>query len=109
MDEIVVFVSCASEEEAEKIAHGLLESRLAVCINILPSVTSLFSWQGEIHRDRETLMIIKSLQSVFPVLDETIKKHHSYELPEIIALPIIQGSKDYLDWLRESTRPKQQL
>ncbi len=103
MDEIVVFVTCASEEEAEKIARVLLEKQLAACVNMLPSITSLFSWEGKIHREKEVLMIAKSRKNIFKLLEKTIKKNHSYAVPEIIALPIIEGSKDYLDWIKSNT------
>ncbi len=109
MDEIVVLITCASEEEAEKIARGLLENHLAACVNILPSITSLFLWEGKIQREKEVFMIAKSLKSAFTALEKTVKKHHSYALPEIIALPIIAGSEAYLDWIRVNTRPDQNL
>jgi len=109
MDEVVVFISCASEKEAENIARILLKEQLAACINMLPAITSFFSWQGKVQREKEVLMIVKSLKSVFNDLEKTVKKHHSYEIPEIIVLPITDGAKDYLDWIRESTRSDKTL
>lgn len=109
MDEIVVLITCVSEEEAEKIARILLEARLAACVNILPGITSVFSWEGKIQRETEVLMMAKSLKSAFKSLEKTVQKNHSYTLPEIIALPITEGSKDYLDWIQKNTRQEQSL
>lgn len=105
MDEIVVFMTCASEEEAERIACLLLEAQLASCVNILPGMHSLYTWEGRIQREKEVFMIAKSLKSVFKRLEQMVKKHHSYTIPEIIALPISAGSKAYLDWIKENTCP----
>ncbi len=94
MHEIVVLITCASEKEAQKIARILLEAELAACVNILPDITSVFSWEGKIQQEKEVLMMVKTLKSVFTSLEKTVKKNHSYTLPEIIALPISDGSKD---------------
>lgn len=106
MDEIVVLVSTADKVAAEKIARHLVEEGLAACANILPQVTSIFSWKGETCREEETLMMLKSRKALFDQVVETIKKYHSYSVPEIIALPIVAGSEDYLNWLRENTKPR---
>lgn len=105
MEEIVIYVTCASQEEAEKIARSLVEQKLAACANILPKVTSIFSWKGETCNETECMMILKSRLPLFEKLSATIKKLHGYEVPEIIALPIIAGSEDYLKWLYENTKP----
>lgn len=104
MNEIVVLISCASEAEAEKISRVLLEAQLVACVNILPGITSLFSWEGKIQKEKEVLMIAKSLKSAFNSLEKNVKENHSYALPEIIALPITEASKDYLEWIRKNTR-----
>lgn len=101
---LVVFVSAGSKEEAEKIASGLLKEKLAACVNIVKDVDSHFWWQGKLDRAKETLLIIKTKKSLFAGLVKKVKSLHSYEVPEIIALPIIAGHKPYLDWIDESTR-----
>ncbi len=105
MEEIVVFVSTANRAEAEKIANQLLSAKLVACANILPQITSLFSWEGKICREEETLIILKTRKALFESAAEAIKAHHSYRVPEIIALPLVAGSKEYLNWLRDNTKP----
>lgn len=106
MDEIVVFVTTPSQEEGEKIGRSLVEKQLAACANILPSISSIFSWEGKVNHERESLIILKSRKECFSELMEEVKRHHSYSVPEIIALPIIEGSLPYLNWIRENTRSK---
>jgi len=101
--EIVVFVTASSEEEATKIARALVEAGLAACGNILPAVRSIFRWEGKICDETESLIIIKSRGDLFDSLTATVKRHHSYRVPEIIALPIVRGAADYLTWIREAT------
>jgi periplasmic divalent cation tolerance protein len=103
-DEIVVFITAPGEEPAVAIARALVETRLAACANLIKGVRSIYSWQGSIEDDTEVLMIVKTRKELFDSLKSKIKELHSYEVPEIIALPIIAGSDDYLKWLRESTR-----
>jgi periplasmic divalent cation tolerance protein len=102
--EIIVLITAPSLREARAIGRKLVEERLAACANIIPQVASIFSWQGKICRERESLMILKTRQSCFDRLVTRVKSLHSYSVPEIIALPIILGSKDYLRWIRNSTR-----
>ena len=101
--EIVVFVTASSEEEATKIGRVLVEAGLAACANILPGVRSIFRWEGKISEEAESLIILKSRGELFDALAATVKKHHSYRVPEIIALPIVRGAADYLAWIREAT------
>ncbi len=101
---IVVFVTASSEEEAQKIASGLLKERLVACANIIEQVKSHFWWQGKIDKANEALLILKTRKALFNKLVKKIKSLHSYEVPEIIALPIIAGNKHYLSWINESTR-----
>jgi periplasmic divalent cation tolerance protein len=103
VDEIVVFITASNEDEAAKIAKALVETRLAGCVNIIKGIRSIYSWQGKIEDEKEVLMIIKTQKTLFDSLMEKVKELHSYTVPEIIALPIIQGSKDYLKWLKEVT------
>ncbi|MBS7608323.1 MAG: divalent-cation tolerance protein CutA [Candidatus Bathyarchaeia archaeon] len=99
---IIVLVTAPSKDEAEKIAKTLLEERLIACANIIGPVHSLFWWLGKIDKAREHLIIMKTRKDLFEKICEMVKALHSYQIPEIIALPITEGSKDYLKWLDES-------
>lgn len=99
--EIVVLVTAASQEEASQIAGQLVEEKLAACANIIPGVRSIFSWRGEICDESEVLLIIKTTRKNLSLLVEMVEEIHSYEVPEIIALPIVGGSEAYLSWLNE--------
>lgn len=98
----MVFCTCADMETAQSIAKSLLEQSLAACVNILPGVTSLYKWKGNIESDNELLLLIKTHTCRLPELQKTIKGLHSYELPEIIDVPITGGLKEYLNWINES-------
>ena len=100
---IVVFVTCGSEEEAQKIARSLVEERLAACVNIISAVRSLYRWEGKIWDEREWLLIIKTQKRRFEDLEKKVKSLHSYSVPGIIGLPIVQGHPAYLRWLEEMT------
>ena len=95
----VVIVTTASKQEAENIAQHLLKERLIACANITGPVSSLFHWDGKMEKAEEHLIFMKSRKDLFEKLAETVKALHSYEVPEIIALPIIDGSKTYLGWI----------
>jgi len=99
----VVFVTASGEEEAARIAHALVESRLAGCVNIIRGVRSIYGWQGKIEDDTEVLMIVKTRGSLFSELSKKVKELHGYAVPEIIGIKVGDGSKDYLDWLDEAT------
>lgn len=101
---LLVFVSAGSKEEAEKIASGLLKEKLCACVNIVKGVNSHFWWQGKLDKAKEALLIIKTKKSLLSRLIKKVKSLHSYEVPEIIALPVIAGHKPYLDWVYESTK-----
>ena len=98
-DKIVVLTTCASDEEAARIARALVEKRLAACVNVMPAGRSFYRWKGAIEDDQESLMVIKSSRGLFDQLRVEIEKLHSYELPEVIAVPIVDGSEGYLEWL----------
>jgi periplasmic divalent cation tolerance protein len=98
-DKIVVLSTCASPEEAEKIARALVEKKLAACVNILPAVRSIYRWKNAIEDDRETLLLIKSSRALFNELRSEIERLHSYEVPEAIAIPIVEGLERYLEWM----------
>jgi periplasmic divalent cation tolerance protein len=103
MDDIVVLVTASDEEEASKIARAIVGEKLAGCVNIIKDIRSIYSWQGKIEDEKEVLMVAKTQKPLFDSLMKRVKQLHSYTVPEIIALPIIQGSEDYLKWLKEVT------
>jgi periplasmic divalent cation tolerance protein len=103
--EIIVLVTAASREEAEKIGTTLVDERIAACVNIVPEIRSLFFWQGKTQDEHEVLLICKSMLPLLEKLTVRVKELHSYSVPEIVALPIIGGSPEYLSWLQESTGP----
>ena len=101
--QVVVFVTTSSEEEADKISSLLLEKRTAACVNVIPRIKSRFWWQGKLDSAQESLLIIKTRAALMPQLTDIVKKAHSYTVPEIVALPIVAGDKDYLDWVDQET------
>jgi periplasmic divalent cation tolerance protein len=103
-DAVVIFTTCASEEEALSIGRALVEDSLAACVNIVSPVRSIYRWGGEICDEKEWILIIKTGRERFEALETKIKSLHSYSVPEIICLPILEGSFDYLEWLEEMTR-----
>lgn len=102
-DEIVVFVTAGSGAEADRIGETLVKEKLIACANITTSVKSIFHWQGELCTEDERLMILKSTRRNLNRIVERVKELHSYDVPEIIALPIVAGSSDYLQWLNDET------
>jgi periplasmic divalent cation tolerance protein len=102
-DEIVVLITASTRDEAGKIGKALVDEHLAACVNIVPEVRSLFFWEGRTQDETETLLIVKSRLVLMDRLLERVKLLHSYTVPEVIALPIVAGSRDYLDWLKAST------
>ena len=102
-DKIVVFSTCGSEEEAVRVARTLLEAQLVTCVNIMPGIRSLYRWQGGIEDDQEWLLIMKTKRELFTDLCAKLRTVHSYEVPEAIALAVVDGLPDYLAWIdRES-------
>jgi periplasmic divalent cation tolerance protein len=99
---IVVLTTCGNDEDASALARALIERRLAACVNALSRVASTYRWKGEIQQEQETLLIIKTTKARLPALERAIREHSKYEVPEIIALPVVAGSQDYLGWVRES-------
>ncbi|MFN3325727.1 MAG: divalent-cation tolerance protein CutA [Bryobacteraceae bacterium] len=103
-DKIVVLTACETAEQAESVASHLVESRLAACVNVSSPVKSIYRWQGKVESADEWLLTIKTRRALFPRVQEAIRKIHSYQTPEVIALPIVDGSDDYLEWIdREVT------
>jgi len=101
---IVVLITAPSAQKAKEIAEFILLKKLAACVNIIPKVDSLFWWQGKIDKAKELLLIAKTQKKLFPKLVKAVKLKHPYKVPEIIALPIISGNKEYLEWIDESCR-----
>ena len=101
---IVVFVTCGSEEEALKIAHALVEGHLAACASLVAPLRSIYRWEGKVWDEKEWLLIIKTEKHRFEALEKRVKSLHSYSVPEIVSLPIMEGSPSYLNWLEEMTR-----
>jgi periplasmic divalent cation tolerance protein len=98
-DKIVVFSTCATEEEADRLARTLVEARFAACVTILPGARSVYRWQGAIETSGECLLIIKSSRALFESLRLALEKAHSYEVPELVALPVVEGAANYMNWL----------
>jgi periplasmic divalent cation tolerance protein len=96
---IIILVTTANKAEAEKIAQTLLKEKLIACANIINPITSFFRWSDKVESAEESLVVMKSRMDLFTELAERLKGLHSYEVPEILALPIVEGSKDYLDWM----------
>ena len=103
MSEILVFITASEESEAAKIARALVESKLAGCVNIVRNIRSIYRWQDKIEDEGEVLMIAKTKEKLFASLEKRVRELHSYSVPEMIAMPIVAGSKDYLKWLGEVT------
>src|SRR6516225_3831464 len=106
-NKVVILVSSHKLTEAKRIARQLVDSKLAACVNILPPVESIYRWQGKVAVEKEFLMFIKSTRKLFSELKAAIFKLHSYTTPEIICLPIVDGSSEYLQWLDDSVRTVQ--
>ncbi|MGH9688218.1 MAG: divalent-cation tolerance protein CutA [Candidatus Acidiferrales bacterium] len=104
-DKIIVLVTCGSRKEARRIARVLVESKLAACVNVVQApVESIYRWKGKIETAREFLLVIKTTRKLLTALEAKVQRLHSYEVPEIIALPIERGSKTYVAWIDESTK-----
>ena len=98
-DKIVVLCTCASPEDGERLARALVTGRLAACVNVVPGMRSFYHWKGAVEDSTECLLIVKSSRDLFAALSAAIEKLHPYELPEVIALPVVDGSSNYLNWL----------
>lgn len=100
---ILVLITCATQEEAKMIARAVVEQRLAACVNVIPHVRSLFSWENKLSEEEEVLLVVKTRRPRFRALALSVKALHSYRVPEIIALPIVEGSSSYLRWIDDVT------
>ena len=99
----IIYITAGSKEEADKLSRGLVEEKLAFCVNAVPGIQSTYQWEGEIHVDDEILLIVKTRQDRYETLEQWVKQNHSYDVPEIISLPIQKGLPEYLlaidDWV----------
>ncbi|XP_070712414.1 protein CutA homolog isoform X1 [Pempheris klunzingeri] len=95
------FVTCPNDTVAKDLARGIVERKLAACVNIVPAITSVYEWQGKIEEDNEVLLMIKTRSSKVPALAEYVRSNHPYEVAEVISLPIDQGNPPYLKWIGE--------
>jgi periplasmic divalent cation tolerance protein len=100
----VVLITASSQEEAQKIARTMVEERLFACANIVSPIQSIYHWQGKICDDKEALIIAKTKTGLFPSVVKRVKELHSYQVPEVLFLPVVQGSEDYLNWVGTETR-----
>ena len=101
---IIIFITASSSEEAQNIATALVEEKLVACVNIIPQIRSIYWWEGKVCQDDEVMLISKTKQSLFTPLMDRVKTLHSYEVPEIIAFPISEGSPEYLSWIENVTK-----
>jgi periplasmic divalent cation tolerance protein len=106
-DKIVVLSTCATETDAERLARALVAGRLAACVNVVPGMRSFYHWKGEIESSTEFLLIIKTSRELFPALNAEMAKLHPYEVPELLALPVVDGAENYLSWLDSNLRGAQ--
>ena len=108
-DKIVVLSTCASMEEAQRIARALVEKRLAACVNVIPGIRSVYRWKDAIEDEEEVLLLIKTSRALLEELREEIERLHSYEVPEVIALSVVDGSERYLAWMNRELAHKPSL
>lgn len=104
MEYIVIYCTVPNKKEGVEIARALLEQKIVACVNIIDKVESVFSWDGKIMEEKEALMIIKTKQEFFTRINHTIQKLHSYNVPEVIALPIVEADETYLKWIEHEVR-----
>ena len=100
----LVYVTTKDKAQARKIGRELVQARLAACVNILDNMNSMYWWQGKVQDDNEAVLIAKTKETLVPELTEKVKSLHSYSCPCIISLPILEGNKDYLDWLQKEAK-----
>jgi periplasmic divalent cation tolerance protein len=103
-ENVVIFITTGTDEEAHKVAEALLKDRDAACVNIVPRINSLFWWHDKLDSAQESLLIVKSKASLLSKIVRLVKEVHSYETPEIVALPIIGGNPDYLEWIGKEVK-----
>lgn len=104
-DALVVLTTVETAEDGERLARLLVEAQLAACVQLLPPMTSIYRWEGRVERANESLLLIKTTRAAYPQLEATIINNHSYQTPEILALPVDRGAEGYLGWLGEMVSP----
>jgi periplasmic divalent cation tolerance protein len=102
-EKIIVFSNCGSQEEARRVARALVDTRVCACVNIIPGIQSIYRWQGSIQEEAEWMLMIKTTRELFDRLSAELRRNHSYEIPEVIAIPIVEGNPDYLKWIDRET------
>ena len=105
-DKVIVYTTCGNITEAESIARNLIDNRLAACVNVVPGLLSYYRWQGKVENDVELLLMIKTAGNLIDEVRNALETLHSYDLPEMIVLPIIGGSQNYLEWLEQEVQPE---
>jgi periplasmic divalent cation tolerance protein len=103
-DKIVVLTTCAKAQDAERLASALVTEQLAACVNVVPQIRSFYRWKGELEIADEFLLIIKTSRDLFAALQAELEKLHPYEVPETVALPIVAGGENYLNWMEQNLR-----
>ena len=103
-DKIVVFSACDTSAEARKLARHLVETRVAACVNVIPGAYSVFHWEGKVQEAAEWLLLIKTTRDRLEPLKSELRKIHSYTVPEVVAVPIVDGSDEYLEWVDREVR-----
>lgn len=105
-DKIIVYSTCSNPDEAKKLATHLVEQRLAACVNVVPGVGSFYWWKGKVEQGTEIQLVIKTRRELFERLRTEWETLHSYEIPELVAVPIVEGASNYLDWMERELAPK---
>jgi len=103
-DKLVIFVTVGNSNDAAALAKSLVERRLAACVNLLPGIASWYWWEGKVTEDQEVLLVMKTSRDKFAALEKEVLRLHSYAVPEVIAVQIVEGSKNYLNWIEESLK-----
>ena len=106
-NKILVYSTCSGAEEAKQLARHLIEQRLAACVNVFPGVDSFYRWQGKVEEEAEIVLLIKTSRDLFDRLRAELERLHSYDLPELIAVPIVDGAPNYLNWMEGELQPAQ--
>lgn len=104
MDFVVVYITCKDREEAKRIGETMVKEKLAACANVIPGMNSIFHWEGKLEKAKECVLLLKTKKELMEKLTERVKQLHSYEVPCIIALPVVAGNPDYLEWIEKETR-----
>jgi periplasmic divalent cation tolerance protein len=103
---VIVFVTAPTGDDGRAIARALIGEKLAACVNILPGIISIYTWEGEVCEDDEVLLVIKTRSEIFEALSAMVKEIHPYDVPEVIAVPLTAGAADYLNWIDQVTQAK---